>query len=320
MNFHGERILVIGANGQLGTELVEALAGRYGEASVTACDISPASKTDYQGIYKQLDVLDRDRLFEIMKSGQFTQVYHLAALLSARGEQQKDYAWKLNMEGLFNVLDGAQLFKISRVFWPSSIAAFGPTTPRYNTPQHTIMEPTTVYGISKQAGEQWCAYYCQKMNVDVRSLRYPGLIGYKSLPGGGTTDYAVDIYHKALSEGRYTCFLKKDTYLPMMYMPDALKATLDLMHAESNRIKIRTSYNLGGMSFCPDDVAQAIRRVIPDFNISYEPDFRQSIADTWPAGIDDSSAKNDWNWHADYDLDSMTRDMLKQLAPRYKKQ
>jgi nucleoside-diphosphate-sugar epimerase len=320
MNFHGERILVIGANGQLGTELVEALAGRYGESAVLACDVSPSSKTDYQGPYKQLDVLDKDRLFEIMKQGQFTQVYHLAALLSARGEQQRDYAWKLNMEGLFYVLDGALQFAVGRVFWPSSIAAFGPTTPRHQTPQHTIMEPTTVYGISKQAGEQWCAYYCQKMGVDVRSLRYPGLIGYKSLPGGGTTDYAVDIYHKALTEGKYTCFLKKDTYLPMMYMPDALKATLDLMHADGSRIKIRTSYNLGGMSFSPEEVAQSIRKEIPDFSISYEPDFRQSIADSWPASIDDSKAQQDWDWKAEFDLDAMTRDMLNQLGPRFKKQ
>ncbi len=317
MAYGKEKILIIGANGQLGTELSEALIGRYGEANVVACDISAATKRDFPGQYKQLDVLDRDRLMEIVKDGHFTQIYHLAALLSARGEQNKEYAWKLNMEGLFNVLDAAHLYKVPRVFWPSSIAAFGPTTPRTNTPQRTIMEPTTVYGISKQAGEQWCAYYHSKFDVDVRSLRYPGLIGNKSLPGGGTTDYAVDIYHQALKEGKYTCFLKKDTFLPMMYMPDALKATLDLMHADASKIKIRTSYNLAGISFCPEQIAASIKNHLPSFSINYAPDFRQAIADSWPASIDDSAATEDWGWQLQYDLEAMTKDMLDALSPQY---
>jgi nucleoside-diphosphate-sugar epimerase len=316
MAYSSERVLIIGANGQLGTELVEALVARYGESAVVASDVSPQSKRGFEGRYLQVDVLDRSAIMHLVEQGKFTQIYHLAALLSARGEQQREYAWKLNMEGLFNVLDAAHLFKVPRVFWPSSIAAFGPTTPRVQTPQHTIMEPTTVYGISKQAGEQWCNYYHTRLDVDVRSLRYPGLIGYKSLPGGGTTDYAVDIYYKALKEKFFTCFLKRDTYLPMMYMPDALKATLDLMHADTEKIKVRTSYNVSGMSFSPDEIVKAIQMHFPEFKVEYQPDFRQAIADSWPESIDDSVARTDWGWQPTYTLATMTEDMLKEISKR----
>jgi nucleoside-diphosphate-sugar epimerase len=240
-------------------------------------------------------------------------VYLLAALLSATAEQKMKSAWKLNMEGLFNVLDIARELGGLRVFWPSSIAVFGPTTPRVNTPQYTVMEPTTVYGISKLSGELWCEYYFKKFGVDVRSIRYPGLISYKALPGGGTTDYAVDIYHQALDKGSYNCFLKEDTALPMMYMPDAIRATLELMEAPSDDVKIRSSYNLAGISFTPEQIAAEIKKHIPEFTISYEPDFRQAIADSWPQSIDDSRAQQDWGWKPQYDMESMTKDMLMHL-------
>ncbi|MDX5346582.1 MAG: NAD-dependent epimerase/dehydratase family protein [Hymenobacteraceae bacterium] len=310
-----DTILVIGACGQLGSELTMELRNLYGGANVIAADISVPKQDDLResGPFEKVDVLDAPHLSEIVKKHKFTQIYHLAAVLSATGERNPKFAWRLNMDGLFHVLDLAVEKNVGKVYWPSSIAVFGPNTPRQNTPQHTIMDPNTVYGISKQAGERWCEYYFEKKGLDVRSLRYPGLIGYKALPGGGTTDYAVDIYHKALENGSYECFLSEDTYLPMMYMPDALKATLDLMHAPAEEVKVRSSYNLSAMSFSPKEIAESIRRQIPDFEITYNPDYRQQIADSWPQSIDDSAAQQDWHWKPQYDLDAMTDDMLLNL-------
>ncbi len=287
----------------------------YGEANVVAADIAPPKQAELResGPFEKVDVLDTKVLAELASKYKFKQIYHLAAVLSATGEKNPKFAWKLNMDGLFNVLDLALEQKTGRVYWPSSIACFGPSTPRQNTPQQTIMDPNTVYGISKQAGERWCEYYFQKYGLDVRSLRYPGLIGYKALPGGGTTDYAVDIYHKALEGEAFECFLSEDTYLPMMYMPDALKATLDLMHAPAEQIKVRDSYNLSAMSFSPKEVAAAIRKHISDFEIVYKPDSRQQIANSWPQSIDDSAAQQDWGWSPNYNLDAMTEDMLLNL-------
>jgi nucleoside-diphosphate-sugar epimerase len=242
-----------------------------------------------------------------------TQIYLLAAILSATGEKNPNLAWHLNMQGLLNVLDIAREEKIYKVYWPSSIAVFGPTSPKQNCPQQTIIEPTTVYGISKYAGEFWCNYFYQRYHVDVRSIRYPGLISYKSAPGGGTTDYAVEIYHEALEEKKYTCFLREDTYLPMMYMPDAIRATIELMEAPAAQISVRTSYNVSGMSFSPKEISAAIKNYIPEFSINYEPDYRQSIADSWPQSIDDAVAQNDWGWKPEYDLNKMTKDMLENL-------
>ena len=313
-------VLVIGACGQLGLELTEALRQRYEPENVIAADVRPPKKPSGPGPellaggpFEQLDVLDQVRLNRLMHKYQPTQVYHLAALLSATAEKDPMFAWKLNMDGLFNVLNLAVQHQVAQVYWPSSIAVFGPDTPRLNTPQITITNPNTVYGISKLAGEQWCEWYHRKHGLDVRSLRYPGLIGYKSLPGGGTTDYAVDIYHQAIAGKPYQCFLKEDSALPMMYMPDALTATLDLMHAPAENISVRTSYNLGAMSFTPAEIAASIRKEIPDFQISYQPDQRQAIADSWPASIDDAAARQDWGWQPAFDLDKMTRDMLAHL-------
>jgi len=306
-----ETILIIGANGQIGLELAENLRTIYGEDHVVSADLKDLN--DPQGIYERLDVLDKDRMYAIIKKYNVTQVYLLAALLSATAEQKPKAAWNLNMEGLFNVLDAAKEGIIKKVYWPSSIAVFGPTTPRINTPQYTVMEPNTIYGISKQAGERFCEYYFQKYNVDVRSIRYPGLIGWKSAPGGGTTDYAVHIYHEALKNKSYECFLSEQTALPMMYMHDALKATISLMDAPTDKVKIRSSYNIAGMSFTPKEIAEEIKKHIPEFTISYKPDFRQAIADSWPASIDDSYANKDWGWKPDFDLPKMTDDMLKNL-------
>jgi nucleoside-diphosphate-sugar epimerase len=260
-----------------------------------------------------LNVLNGKRIFEIVQKYEITQIYLLAALLSATAEKNPMFAWDLNMNGLFNVLDLAKEGHIRRIYWPSSIAVFGPTTPRINTPQFTIMEPNTVYGISKQTGERWCEYYFNKYNVDVRSLRYPGLIGYKSAPGGGTTDYAVHIYHEAIKHQQYECFLSENTALPMMYMPDAIKATIDLMHAEADKVKIRSAYNLSGMSFSPKQIAAEICHHYPNFKITYQPDSRQQIADSWPQSIDDSLAQKDWGWKATYDLKKMSDDMFQHL-------
>jgi nucleoside-diphosphate-sugar epimerase len=306
-----ERILVIGAGGQLGSELTGKLQDAFGKNAVVATDVKPLAATD--GNFELLDVLDTAGLDRLLQKGQFTQIYHLAAVLSAVGEQNPTLAWKINMDGLLNVLEGAVKYKIAKVYWPSSIAVFGSSTPRVNTPQDTIMDPSTVYGISKLAGERWCAWYHKKHGLDVRSLRYPGLIGYKAHPGGGTTDYAVDIFFKALTERRYECFLAPGTYLPMMFMDDALDSTLKLMEAPADQISVRSSYNLGALSFSPEELAREIQVHIPDFSITYKPDFRQQIAESWPQSIDDSVARADWGWKPAYDLKSMVRVMLQKL-------
>lgn len=304
--------LVIGANGQIGSELVYGLVAKFGYDNVVASDINE-SKLNSSVTFEELDVLDKDKLKETLLKHNVKEVYLLAAILSATGEKNPLFAWELNMNGLLNVLELAKEKVIDKIFWPSSIAVFGPTTPRDNTPQLTIMEPTTVYGISKLAGERWCEYYFKKYNVDVRSIRYPGLISYKTQPGGGTTDYAVDIYHKAVNEGNYTCYLKEDTYLPMMFMEDAIKATISLMDSDSENVKIRSSYNVAGISFSPKEIAESITKIIPTFRINYDIDFRQDIADSWPKSIDDSSAENDWGWKSEYSLEKMTEVMIENL-------
>lgn len=306
------KILIIGANGQIGTELTVALAQRYGTEAVVTSDLAPEGRV--VGVHHEmLDATEASALTEVVKRHEVTQIYLLAAALSARGEQHPQWAWDLNMKGLLNVLELARTHKLERVFWPSSIAAFGPTTPRDATPQKTVMEPTTIYGISKLAGEGWCAWYHRNHGVDVRSLRYPGLISWKTLPGGGTTDYAVDIFHSAIKTGRYTCFLGPDTRLPMMYMPDAIRATLELMDAPADCVQERGSYNLAAVSFTPEEIAAAIRKYIPGFEISYAPDFRQAIADSWPRSIDDTTAQAQWGWKARFDLDAIVADMLENL-------
>lgn len=313
-----EQILVIGAAGQLGSELTRALTEQFGGDQVIATDLNESARSKFDFCrFETLDALDSERLRKLVKNEKVTQIYHLAAVLSAVGEKKPLMAWNLNMESLMNVLEVAKDFNLNKVFWPSSIAVFGPNTPKVNTPQFCVKEPNTVYGISKQAGERWSEYYFNKYNVDVRSLRYPGLIGYKSLPGGGTTDYAVDIYHKALAGEKFSCFLKEDSYLPMMYMPDAIKATLDLMNAPKEDVKIRSSYNLSAMSFCPQDIYESIKKHIPNFEIEYAPDYRQAIADSWPGSIDDSRAREDWGWKPQYSLDEMTKDILENL-PNFK--
>lgn len=311
-----ERILVIGAGGQIGTELTIALREKFGGESVLATDIREVPALEQSGPFEILDVMDKERLFKLAEDFNTTQIYNLAALLSATGEKKPELAWKLNMEGLLNSLDAVRDLKIDKLFWPSSIAVFGPNTPMDNTPQNTIMDPNTVYGISKLAGERWCEYYHQRYGVDVRSLRYPGLIGYKSLPGGGTTDYAVDIFHQAVAYGKYTCFLKEDTALPMMYMPDAIRATISLMGAQSKKLTVRSSYNLAGISFDPESLAAEIKQHKPTFEMSYQPDFRQAIADSWPNSIDDSIAQQDWGWEIEYDLKKMVADMLTHIGER----
>lgn len=309
------RILIIGANGQIGTELAELLAQRHGGHAVITSDLAPVGRVP--GIaHEALDVTDAAALHTVVKRHKVTQVYHLAAALSATGEKHPQWAWNLNMVGLLNVLELARNEKLERVFWPSSIAAFGPGTPRDHTPQATVMDPTTVYGISKLAGEGWCRWYHANHGVDVRSLRYPGLISWKTPPGGGTTDYAVEIFHEALKHGRYTCFLGEQQALPMMYMPDALRATVELMEAPAEAISERGSYNLGGVSFTPVQLAAAIRKRIPQFQLRCEPDFREQIAASWPNSIDDSVAQRDWGWKLQYDLQAMVDDMLENLRPR----
>jgi len=309
-----ERILIIGANGQFGTELTEALRGGYGGPQVVASDVqTPPQGAGEEGPFEIVNVLDGGRLYEIIRKYNITQVYHLAALLSATGEKKPKPAWDLNINGLLNVLDIAREGGVRKVFWPSTIAVFGPGTPRQCTPQHTVTDPNTVYGISKLAGEGWCNYYFTKYGVDVRSLRYPGLISYKHPAGGGTTDYAVDIYQQALETGRYQCYLSEDTYLPMMYMPDAVRAALELMDADATRITVRSSYNIGAVSFSPREVAAEIKKHLPGFAVQYQPDFRQQIADSWPQSIDDSIARRDWGWQPQFDLPTMTEDMLTNL-------
>ncbi|MGC4041114.1 MAG: L-threonine 3-dehydrogenase [Flavobacterium sp.] len=308
------RILIIGACGQIGTELTQKLRSIYGNENVVASDIRKLN-TDIvnNGIFEVVNALDYNQIEHLIEHYKITDVYLMAALLSATAEKNPAFAWDLNMNSLFHVLNLAKAGKIKKVFWPSSIAVFGPTTPRENTPQYTIMEPTTVYGISKQTGERWCEYYHNIYGVDVRSIRYPGLISWSTEPGGGTTDYAVDIYHKALKDGKYECFLSENTALPMMYMDDAIRATVEIMQAPEEAIKIRSSYNLSGVSFTPAEIADEIKKRIPGFTISYKPDFRQKIADSWPASIDDNRARQDWNWKHKFDLDSMTDEMLENL-------
>jgi nucleoside-diphosphate-sugar epimerase len=309
-----EKILVIGASGQIGVELTLALRKIYGNANVVASDLREQNPLlEGTGPYVSLDVMNKEMLHVQVLRQNFTQIYLLAAILSATGEKNPNLAWNLNMTGLLNVLDIAREENISKVYWPSSIAVFGPTSPKQNCPQQTIIEPTTVYGISKYAGEFWCNYYHHRFGVDVRSLRYPGLISYKSAPGGGTTDYAIEIFHEALEEKKYECFLKEDTYLPMMYIPDAIRATIELMEAPAEKITIRTSYNLSGMSFSPKEIAAAIKKHIPGFEITYKPDYRQAIANSWPQSIDDTVARRDWGWKEEYDLHKMVDDMLENL-------
>jgi nucleoside-diphosphate-sugar epimerase len=309
--------LIIGASGQIGIELTMALRKKRGNHMVIASDIRPTDDNDLlQGPYEILDVLDKAALESIIVKYNVDEVYLLAALLSATAEKNPEFAWKLNMEGLFNVLDLAKDKKISKVFWPSSIAVFGPSTPRNQTPQHTVMEPTTVYGISKLAGERWCSYYHERFGVDVRSIRYPGLIGFRSEPGGGTTDYAVDIFHKAIETGSYTCFLKENTELPMMMMEDAIRATISIMEAPASSIKERGGYNIAGCSFTPSEIASVIKRTLPTFSITYNPDFRQAIADSWPASIDDSKALTDWGWKSEYDTEKLCATMLTEIGKK----
>jgi nucleoside-diphosphate-sugar epimerase len=308
-------ILIIGACGQIGTELTYALREKYGAGHVIASDIRHGNTSLMEsGPFEILDATDYDALEEVVAYYEINEVYLMAAMLSATAEKFPERAWSLNMNSLFNVLNLGKEKKITKIFWPSSIAVFGSNTPKNQTPQSAIMEPSTVYGISKQSGERWCEYYHRKYGVDVRSLRYPGLISWKTMPGGGTTDYAVEIYHKALSDGKYTCFLKEDTELPMMFMDDAIRATMELMDSEGKNIKIRSSYNLAAMSFTPKAIAKSIQKKLPDFQMSYQPDFRQAIADSWPSSIDDSKAKSDWNWKAEFDLEATTDAMLKNLS------
>jgi nucleoside-diphosphate-sugar epimerase len=310
-----EKILVIGASGQIGVELTLALRNIYGNANVIASDLREENPLlSGTGPYVSMDVMNKEMLHvQVIRQG-ITQIYLLAAILSATGEKNPNLAWNLNMTSLLNVLDIAREEKLSKVYWPSSIAVFGPTSPKEFCPQQTIIEPTTVYGISKYAGEFWCNYYFQRYGVDVRSLRYPGLISYKSAPGGGTTDYAVEIYHEALHQKKYTSFLSADTYLPMMYMPDAIRATMELMEAPVDSISVRTSYNISAMSFSPADIGASIKKHIPDFSMQYSPDYRQKIAESWPRSIDDTVARRDWGWKEEYNLERMTADMLKNLS------
>jgi nucleoside-diphosphate-sugar epimerase len=308
-------ILITGAGGQIGSVLTKTLRDTYGANSVIATDIRSTELGD--GPFELLDVLNGNRLHELVNRYRVTEIYHLAAILSARGEQNPKIAWDINMDSLFNVLDAAKERKL-KVFFPSSIAAFGPNTPKVNTPQETITQPTTVYGISKAAGENWCQYYFLKYGLDVRSVRFPGIIGYQSLPGGGTTDYAVDIYHKAVLGEEFTCFLQADTRLPMLYMDDAIQGVLQLMNAPKDKISVRTSYNLAGVSFTPAEISAEIQKQFPDFKIHYAPDFRQAIADSWPQSINDQQARQDWKWHPQFDLARMTTDMLSHLAEMLK--
>jgi len=307
-----DKILVIGSEGQIGTVLSHALREAYGISNVITADINPPRKTVI-GFFEKLNVLDGKRLTEIVKKYEITQIYLLAALLSAKGEQNPRLAWDVNMNGFFNVLEVARQENIRKIYFPSSIAVFGGRTPKQETPQHTILQPQTMYGITKEVGEHLASYYYKKYKVDVRSLRYPGLISYQSMPGGGTTDYAVDIYHKAVAGESFECFLGPDSRLPMMYMPDAVRATLELMEAPADKLSIHYGYNVSAMSFTPAEVAAEIQKHIPDFEITYKPDFRQEIADSWVSSMDDSLARQDWGWKEEYDLATMTKEMIRNL-------
>lgn len=313
-----EKILIVGAAGQIGSELTEKLRSIYGTTNVVASDINTNNETLVNsGPFEIIDAKNFDQLKTCIVNHDITTVYLMAAMLSASAEKNPMSAWELNMESLFHVLNLAKDGFIQKIFWPSSIAVFGPTTPKVNTPQHTIMEPSTVYGISKLTGERWCEYYHKKFGVDVRSLRYPGILSYKTLPGGGTTDYAIDIFHKALSDQKYECFLTANSTLPMMYMDDAIDATIKLMQAPKEVISLRSSYNLAAISFNPEELAQSIKNYIPNFEIQYKPDFRQSIADSWPNSIDDSVAREDWNWQHRYNLEAITNKMINGLKTSY---
>lgn len=309
-----DTILILGSGGQIGTELVTSLRKIHGNDQVVESDIKEDKNAD--GPYEVINVLDKDRIFEVVKKHKVTQIYLLAAMLSATAEKYPEKGWQLNMESLFHVLDLAKEKHIQQMYWPSSIAAFGPTTPKEDTPQHTITEPSTIYGISKLAGELWCEWYHKKFGVDVRSLRYPGLISYTAPPGGGTTDYAVDIFHQALKTKSYECFLSAGTKLPMMYMPDAIRATIEIMQAPAEKVKLRSGYNIAAFSFTPSEIAHEIRQHITDFQVTYNPDFRQAIADSWPQSIDDGSARKDWNWKPEFKLKNMVADMLTNLRDR----
>ncbi|NLM93704.1 MAG: NAD-dependent epimerase/dehydratase family protein [Bacteroidales bacterium] len=318
MTHHMEKILVIGCAGQIGSELTLELRKLYGGENVVATDIKPASKEITEGgPFEILDVLDTHRLFGTVSRNKITQIYHLAAILSGNAEKKPLASWHINMESLLNVLEMARELSLKRIFWPSSIAVFGPTTPRVNTPQFTVMEPNTVYGISKLAGERWLQYYFERYGVESRSLRYPGLISYKTEAGGGTTDYAVEIYYEAIRNGNYECFLKENTYLPMMFMDDAIKATIGVMEADDAKISVRSSYNVAGISFSPKEVAESIKKHIPGFEINYNPDFRQAIAESWPQSIDDSVATHDWGLKTTFDLERMTEVMLKGVKEKF---
>lgn len=308
------KTLIIGACGQIGSELTARLRSIKGNANVIASDIREGGEELVKsGPFQILDATDYDAIKKCIIDNDVSEVYLMAAMLSATGEKYPAKAWDLNMNSLFHVLNLAKEKLISKVFWPSSIAVFGPTTPKDNTPQYTIMEPTTVYGITKQVGERWCEYYHEKYDVDVRSIRYPGIISWKTLPGGGTTDYAIEIFHKALEQKKYESYIDRDTALPMMYMDDAIKATIDIMETENSKVKIRSSYNLGAISFTPKEVAQAIKNIIPEFEITYKPDYRQGIAESWPSSIDDSCAREDWNWSHQHDLESIVNEMITNL-------
>jgi nucleoside-diphosphate-sugar epimerase len=305
------KILVTGAGGQLGTVLTASLKDKYGKDAVVASDIVKIE--GYEGIFELLDATDEAGLTKIVATHNITEIYHLAAILSANGEKNPIQTWDINLKSLFNVLQVSVNKKIEKVFFPSSIAVYGPTAPKLDTKQDAYLDPTTVYGISKAAGEHWAQYYFLRYGLDVRSIRYPGVVGYQSLPGGGTTDYAVDIYHKAINNEDFTCYLKEDACLPMIYIDDAIRATLEVMEAPKSQIKVRTSYNLAGVSFTPKEITDSILKWYPDFKVEYTPDFRQDIADSWPASINDDPAREDWNWKPNYDLEAMTKEMISQL-------
>ncbi len=319
--FTMRKILVIGASGQIGTDLTLTLRKHFGNKSVIAADIKyPSDEVLDSGIFEQLDVMNKKDLVEIIHEHNISQIYHLAAILSGKAEEDPMFAWKLNMESFFNVMNAAKENQITRVFWPSSIAAFGVNSQKTNTPQWDIMDPNTVYGISKIAGERWMAYYNQKYNMDIRSIRYPGLISYKTEAGGGTTDYAVEIFYEAVKNQKYTCFLKEGTTLPMMYMDDAIRATIELMEADKDKLSIDCSYNLAGISFSPKELAEEVKKVIPSFEINYEIDFRQDIAESWPQSIDDSLAQKDWNWKNEFNIQKMTEIMILEVSKKFKNQ
>jgi len=312
-----KKILVIGASGQIGTDLVIELRKRFGNDSTIASDIRTASgEVMKTGVFENLNVLEKENIIKICKKHNIQEIYHLAAILSGNAEKKPLISWDINMQGLLNILEIAKDLKLKKVFWPSSIAVFGPSTNKINTPQFDVMDPNTVYGISKLAGERWCEYFFDKFDVDVRSIRYPGLISYKAEAGGGTTDYAVEIFYKAIQEKKYECFLNADTSLPMMFMEDAIDATIGLMEADKEKIKIRSSYNLAGISFNPREIADEIKKHIPEFEITYKPDFRQAIADSWPKSIDDTVAQEQWGWHHKYDLEKMTKVMLEEVSKK----